>query len=74
MAMTVRKLIGQLKKMPQTAHVVWWDHDQSEDEINGFLRCVEEASEALYVARGKVNGREEDWGHDTKRKIVVLSP
>ena len=74
MAMTVRMLISKLKKMPATAHVVWRDHDQSEDELNGFLGCVEEAPDALYEARGKVDGRPEDWRHDPKRKLVVLSP
>lgn len=74
MAVTVRKLISMLKKMPPTAHVVWRDHDQSEDELNGFLNNVEEAPDALYEARSRVNGREENWGHDPKRKIVVLSP
>ena len=74
MAMTVRMLISKLKKMPPTAHVVWRDHDQSSDELNGFLRCVEEATDDLYEARSRVNGREENWNHDPKRKIVVLSP
>ncbi len=54
--MTVRMLVSKLKKMPPSAHVVWRDHDQNEGEMNGFLRCVEEAPDALYETQGKVNG------------------
>lgn len=68
MTMTVRMLISKLRKMPLTAHVVWRDHDQGEAELNGFLRCVDEASDELYAARAM------DHGRDPKRKIVVLSP
>ena len=63
--MTVRMLINKLKKMPPTAHVAWRDHDQSEDEMNGWVGCVEEAPESL-VARRKEAG-------DECRNIVVLS-
>jgi hypothetical protein len=69
MAMTVRMLISKLKKMPPTAHVVWRDHDQSEHEINGYVRCVEDAPDVLYDERN-----EQDWQFDRKRKLVVLSP
>lgn len=64
--MTVRMLISKLKKMPPTAVVCWRDHDQGEDELNGWLRCVDEAEEGL-LERRKAAG--EDY-----RKIVVLSP
>lgn len=69
MTMTVRMLISKLKKMPPTAHVVWRDHDQEEDEMNAWLAHVEEAPEALYNARSAAG----DWTEVT-RKIVVLSP
>ena len=65
MAMTVRMLISKLKKMPPTAHVVWRDHDQSEDEMNGWVGCVEEAPDALMERRKEAG--------DEARKIVVLS-
>lgn len=62
MAMTVRRLITQLKRMPQSAVVAWRDHDQSEDEINGYLRCVEDAPDAVYLRE------------DRPRSMVILSP
>lgn len=62
MAMTVRKLIEHLKKMPQTAVVAWRDHDQSEGELNGYVGCVEDGPDALYLRE------------DRPRHIVVLSP
>ena len=40
--LTVAKLIKKLKKLDQSALVVWRDHDQSADEINGFASNVEE--------------------------------
>lgn len=67
--MTVRMLINKLKKMPATAIVAWRDHDQSEDEINGWARCVEEADESLYAARAE----QADW-IPAGKKIVVISP
>lgn len=69
MSLTVRKLISLLKKMPPTAVVAWRDHDQSEDEINGWARCVEEADEALYASRAE----QADW-IPAGKKIVVISP
>lgn len=60
--MTVRKLISLLKKMPPTAVVAWQDHDQSEDELNGYVRTVEEAADAMYLRP------------DRPRQIVVLAP
>lgn len=62
MSITVRQLIAKLKKMPSNAVVAWRDHDQSEDELNGYVNCVEEAPEAVYLRE------------DRPRAIVVLSP
>lgn len=62
MALTVRKMIAQLKKMPQDAVVVWQDHDQSEDEINAYARTVDEAPDAMYLRS------------DRPRSIVVIRP
>lgn len=50
--MTVRRLISLLKKMPQNAGVGIQDHDHGEDEMNGLLRSVEEASPTLKKERG----------------------
>jgi hypothetical protein len=44
---TVKQLIAQLRKMPVNAVVGWADHDQGDDELNGRVRIVEEASEAV---------------------------
>lgn len=62
MAITVRMLINKLKKMPPNAVVAWQDHDQSEDEINGYVRTVDEAADAMYLRP------------DRPRHIVVLAP
>jgi hypothetical protein len=42
--MTVKQLIDHLKKMPPDDLVGWADHDQNEEELNGRVRIVEEAS------------------------------
>lgn len=47
--LTVRQLIARLKKLDQMAVVAWRDHDQSENEVNAFVRAgsVEEATRVL---------------------------
>lgn len=45
-ALTVKKLIGQLKKFPPDATIGFADHDHSDDEMNGVIRTVDEASDA----------------------------
>lgn len=66
MAMTVRMLISKLKKMPATAYVGWQNHDQNEDELDGFVGSVSEAAESLYARYGDhLDGKR-------KRKVVVL--
>jgi hypothetical protein len=49
---TVQKLIAKLKKMPPRAIVAWADHDHNDNEINGFVGQVLEASEYLKKERG----------------------
>ena len=60
--MTVRRLIAELRKMPQDARVAWRDQDQSINEINDFVRGVEEAGRELL----------EEKSHC--KAIVVLHP
>jgi len=46
-ALTVEKLIAELKKHPKKALVAWRDHDQEENEINnvvGRVRVFEPAT------------------------------
>ena len=50
--MTVQKLIAMLKKMPPRAIVAWADHDHSDQEFNGFVGQVCEASDYLKKQRG----------------------
>ncbi|MCR4306911.1 MAG: hypothetical protein NUV42_02980 [Candidatus Yonathbacteria bacterium] len=50
--MTVKQLIAKLKKMPQTAKVAWQAHDQAEDEIDGIIEDVAEASDFLKKEHG----------------------
>lgn len=38
--MKVKKLIAELKKMPQNAEVVLQDHDHAEDEMNCTISHV----------------------------------
>lgn len=38
--MKVKKLIAELKKMPQNAEVVLQDHDHNEDEMNCEISSV----------------------------------
>ncbi|HHQ2447344.1 TPA: hypothetical protein ACSPIW_003598 [Raoultella ornithinolytica] len=45
--MTVKELIGKLRKMPPCAQVVWQDHDQSEDEFNDYVGQVVDATDEL---------------------------
>lgn len=40
--MKVKELIKQLKKEDPEAEVIFQDHDQSEDESNGFVDSVTE--------------------------------
>lgn len=47
MAISVKKLIAELKKQNQNAVVVFQTHDQSQDEIDGFVNVVEQGSEYL---------------------------
>lgn len=68
--LTVKQLVAQLKKCEQTAVVAWRDHDQSENEVNGFVRSCIEASDTLlddpYIAGVLAkNG---------KGNVVVLGP
>lgn len=49
--MSVRELIAKLRKMPPEAVVGWQDHDHSEDELGGIVRCVDEASDFLKSER-----------------------
>ena len=41
--MTVRELIAELKKMPQSTKVGWQDHDHGESDLNAEVGCVERA-------------------------------
>jgi hypothetical protein len=50
--MTVRELIFRLKRLPQDAQVGWRAHDQSEDELDGYVRCVEEANDKIKEEKG----------------------
>lgn len=50
--MNVRQLIEKLKKMPQSAEVVFQDHDNDETEFNNIVDRVFE-SDDLSNARGK---------------------
>jgi|APLak6261703504_1056268.scaffolds.fasta_scaffold00220_31 hypothetical protein len=51
MALTVKKLINNLKKFDQDALVVWQDHDQYPSEINEFVGRVMDCDESLLEAR-----------------------
>lgn len=57
--MKVRELIRKLRKMDQEAVVVWQAHDQSEHEIDGWVRCVTE-------------GCDEMLRQENEKSIVVL--
>lgn len=43
--MTVNELIKQLKKMPRDAVVIIKDHDQSEGEMNNYVRFIFDVSD-----------------------------
>lgn len=68
--LTVKQLIARLKKLDQKAVVAWRDHDQSENEVNGFVRAVEEGTDPLlndaYICRV--------LERDGKHNVVVLGP
>jgi len=68
--LTVRQLIDRLKKLDQGAVVAWRDHDQSENEVNGFVRSIEEATELLLTDTYIASVLERDG----KRNVVVLGP
>lgn len=51
--MKVRELIKQLKKQDPDADVCWQAHDQGEDECDGWVNTVTEASEGLCDAEGR---------------------
>ena len=53
-AMTVKQLIEKLKKFDQNALVAWKDHDQSADEINGYVGYVSEAEDELLIAASRM--------------------
>lgn len=59
--MKVRQLIRELKKMDPNAEVGWQSHDQSEDELDGWVRVVSEGSVELLEREGL-------------KAIVVLGP
>jgi hypothetical protein len=64
--MTVRKLIAELKKMPQNSEVYWQDHDHSQYEYNnkvGNLRLLDYN-----------NFRHTDEIFKLEGKIVMLKP
>jgi hypothetical protein len=68
--MTVSQLIARLKKLDQKAIVAWRDHDQSENEVNGFVRSIEEATQPLLTdpyIRGVLDRYE-------AHNVVVLGP
>jgi hypothetical protein len=48
----VHELIRRLKQFPRDAEVGWADHDHSDDELNGRVRYVEEASDFIKRERG----------------------
>ncbi|MDC7854621.1 hypothetical protein RJQ11_01990 [Klebsiella pneumoniae] len=56
--MTVKELIGKLRKMPPCAQVVWQDHDHSEREFNDYVGQVVDATDEL--------------SPDSKTRIVAL--
>jgi hypothetical protein len=65
--MTVQKLISELRKHPQRALVAWRDHDQSSDEVNGFVHGVHDGEPELLAAYPEMlEGRR-------CKKIVVIS-
>lgn len=49
--MKVKKLIAELKKMPQNAEVVIQDHDHAEDEMNTSVGCVCDVSHTVLSER-----------------------
>lgn len=61
MSMTVRQLIAALRKRDQDAIVGWQSHDQSSDEIDGWVWSV-------------TDGEPELCKSESKPKIVVLRP
>lgn len=70
--LTVKQLIARLKKLDQTAVVAWRDHDQSENEVNGFVRAgsVQEATRPL-LDDEYISGV---LAKNGKQNIVVLGP
>ncbi|MGC0989820.1 hypothetical protein WKH43_12115 [Pantoea agglomerans] len=44
---TVKKLIAQLRKMPQDAVIVWQDHDHYEHEFNAMVNEAQLGNDAL---------------------------
>ena len=68
--LTVKQFIARLKKLDPNAVIAWRDHDQSVNEINGFVRTVAEAESELladpYVAEVLAK-----YGN---QNIVVLGP
>lgn len=52
MSMTVKQLIAELNKYPQTAKIAIRNHDQSLDEIDGQPCCVEEATDEIKAQHG----------------------
>lgn len=64
--LTVRQLIAKLKRLPQHALVAWQNHDQNEDEIDGYVATVVVGKDVLHEARAE---ELEHMGADT---IVVL--
>jgi hypothetical protein len=68
--LTVRQLIAKLKKLDPEAVLAWRDHDQSVNEINGFVRTVGHAESEL-LADPYVASVLAKYGD---QNIVVLGP
>jgi hypothetical protein len=68
--LTVKQLIAILKTLDPAAVVAFRDHDQSENEINSFVRSVESASDILLTDPYIRNVLR----HRGKTNIVVLQP
>lgn len=68
--LTVKQCIAQLKKLDPNAVLAWRDHDQSVNEINGFVRTVAPA-EVQLLAEPYVASVLAKYGN---QNIVVLGP
>lgn len=47
MKITVSRLISQLRRYPKNAVIAVQEHDQSPDEVTGFVHGVDEADESI---------------------------